>query len=111
MVNFSSTGNSGPQGLLQFNPAVRRSAAMVVIWLVIVNGFALVAFNRLNLAPDTAFRWMARAGITPPAQNWEIVDIQTAGILTGIWISLKKGIICAGKRVLPMWCFSRFIRF
>jgi len=76
-VNFSSTGNNGPQGLFQFNPAVRRSAAMVVIWLVIVNGFALVAFNRLNLAPDTAFRWIARAGITPPAQSWEIVDIHS----------------------------------
>ena len=56
MVNFSSTGNSRSQGLFQFNPDVRRSAAMVVVWLVIVNGFALVAFNRLNLAPDTAFR-------------------------------------------------------
>src|SRR3989339_937535 len=74
-VNFSSTGNSRPQGLFQFNPAVRRSAAMVVIWLLIVNGFALVPFNRLNLPPDTAFRCIARAGITPPAQSWEIVDI------------------------------------
>src|SRR3989339_1796101 len=75
MVTFSGVGGSRLQRLFQANPAMRRGVGMVVIWLIIVNGFALIAFNRLNLGPDNAFRWIARAGITPPARNWGIVDI------------------------------------
>ncbi|MCK7513280.1 MAG: hypothetical protein MZV70_60785 [Desulfobacterales bacterium] len=44
------------------HPPIRRSLAMVAVWLVIVNLFALLAFNRLNLAPDTAFEWMDPGG-------------------------------------------------
>lgn len=75
MVTFPGVGSDKHQGIFQSNPAMWRGIGMVVIWLLIVNCFALIAFNRLNLAPDTAFRWIARAGITPPARNWGIVDI------------------------------------
>ncbi len=31
---------------------------VVAVWLIVVNAFALIALNRLNLAPDTAYRWI-----------------------------------------------------
>lgn len=38
--------------------APRVTIAFVIVWLVVVNFFALFALNRLNLAPDTAYRWI-----------------------------------------------------
>ena len=75
MVTFSGVGGSTLQDVCQSNRAIWRGAGMVVIWLLIVNCFALVAFNRLNLAPDNAFEWMANGVIKQPAHNWRIVDI------------------------------------
>jgi len=48
---------------------------MAVLWLIIVNGFGLIALNRLNLAPDNAFEWMAKGLIKQPPQNWDIVSL------------------------------------
>jgi hypothetical protein len=56
-------------------PPIRCSLAMVAVWLVIVNLFALLAFNRLNLAPDTAFEWMSPGSVRPVEQNWDIIDL------------------------------------
>jgi Mannosyltransferase (PIG-V) len=57
-----------------FSPPVRQSVAMTAWWLVVVNVFALIAFNRLNLAPDTAFPWMA--GIIDPAKHsWDLINL------------------------------------
>jgi hypothetical protein len=50
------------------------SLAMVAVWLVIVNLFALLAFNRLN-RPDTAFEWMDSGSVTPVQQSWNIIDL------------------------------------
>ena len=56
-------------------PPIRRSLAMAALWLVIVNLFALLAFNRLNLAPDTAFEWMSPTSVRPVQQNWDIIEL------------------------------------
>jgi len=56
-------------------PPIRRSLAMVAVWLVIVNLFALLAFNRLNLAPDTAFDWMSPSTVAPVQQSWNPIEL------------------------------------
>lgn len=43
----------------KFQTPLRSSLAMVAAWLVVINLFALLAFNRLNLAPDTSMDWMS----------------------------------------------------
>lgn len=48
---------------------------MTVAWLLIVNLFALTAFNRLNLARDTAFDWMSEKSVRPVQQSWDIIDL------------------------------------
>lgn len=47
---------------------------MTAWWLVLVNIFALIAFNRLNLAPDLAFTWMADI-VDPAQQSWNLINL------------------------------------
>ncbi|MBV5318569.1 MAG: hypothetical protein JZU50_12260 [Desulfobulbaceae bacterium] len=56
---------------------VRRNLAMTAAWLVIINIFALLAFNRLNLAPDTAFEWMTPTAIGPVQQSWDLIALHS----------------------------------
>jgi len=56
-------------------PPIRRSLSMVAVWLVIVNLFALLAFNRLNLAPDTAFDWMTPGAVAQVQQSWDPIEL------------------------------------
>jgi Gpi18-like mannosyltransferase len=48
--------------------------AQVAVWLVIVNVFALMALNRLNIAPDTALEWMSPEDFKVK-QNWDIINL------------------------------------
>ena len=57
------------------SPAVRRSLGMGVVWLVVINLFALLAFNRLNLAPDTAFDWIPPDIAKAFPQSWNLIDL------------------------------------
>jgi hypothetical protein len=57
------------------SPETRRALAMAAVWLVIVNLYALTAFNRLNLAPDTAFDWMSPKTVRPVQQGWGLVEL------------------------------------
>lgn len=52
----------------------RQSLAMVAAWLVIINIFALLALNYLNLAPDTALGWMSPETFRPE-QSWSIINL------------------------------------
>ena len=52
-----------------------RALALTAAWLVIVNVFALLAFNRLNVTPDTAFEWMDPGSVTTVPQSWDIVGL------------------------------------
>jgi hypothetical protein len=54
---------------------VRRSLAIAAAWLVIINIFALLSFNRLNLAPDNALEWMSAQSVTPVHQSWDLIEI------------------------------------
>ncbi|MCU0560038.1 MAG: hypothetical protein MUD16_07575 [Desulfobacterales bacterium] len=55
-------------------PAVRQNLALVAAWLIIVNIFALIAFNRLNLGLDTAFEWIIPE-IYKINQSWDIIAL------------------------------------
>jgi hypothetical protein len=46
----------------------------VVLWIVIVNVFALAAANRFNLNPDTAYTWIAPQNF-PTSQSWDLVSL------------------------------------
>jgi hypothetical protein len=59
----------------ELDAPVRRSLAMVAAWLVVVNIFALLAFNRLNLAPDTSMEWMSPQTVAPVQPNWNVIDL------------------------------------
>ncbi len=58
-----------------FTPPVRRSLGIALVWLVIINIFALLAFNRLNLAPDTAFPWLALIPMDPLPKSWDLINL------------------------------------
>ena len=59
---------------LKTNASARRSLALVAAWLIIINIFALLALNRLNVAPDTALEWMSPS-IYKPEQSWNIINL------------------------------------
>lgn len=46
----------------------------VVIWLMVVNVFALAVHNRFNLNPDTAYTWITPRSF-PTSQSWDLVDL------------------------------------
>jgi len=56
------------------DPAIKRNLMLVGAWLIIVNIFALLALNRLNLRPDTAFEWMNKPFFRPK-QGWDVVAL------------------------------------
>lgn len=58
-----------------FSPAVRQSLATTLVWLVVINIFALLVLNRLNLAPDNAFSWLSLISGNTVQQNWNLVDL------------------------------------
>jgi hypothetical protein len=58
----------------QLTVITRRSLALVAVWLVIVNIFALMALNRLNIAPDTALEWMSPETYKV-RKSWNIIDL------------------------------------
>ncbi|MCK7467947.1 MAG: hypothetical protein MZU91_07355 [Desulfosudis oleivorans] len=61
------TARAETEGLCRHLSSTHRCGAALALaaaWLVIVNLFALMAFNRLNLAPDTAFEWMSAGTVT-----------------------------------------------
>jgi hypothetical protein len=56
------------------DPPVRQGFMLVAAWLIIVNIFALMALNRLNLELDTAFGWISPE-IYKVKQSWNIIDL------------------------------------
>ena len=54
---------------------LRRNLALVALWLAIINLFALLALNRLNVHIDTAFEWMSPAYFTPK-QSWNLIELR-----------------------------------
>lgn len=58
----------------RINLSEQRSICLVAAWLIIVNIFAMLALNRLNLKPDTALEWMSPETFKP-VQSWNIIDI------------------------------------
>lgn len=56
------------------NLALRRNLLLLAVWFLIINAFALIAQNRFNLTPDTAFDWM-KAEWFRPKPGWDLVDL------------------------------------
>jgi hypothetical protein len=75
VVTLTGVVRNKIQAIFLSTPEIRRAVVMALLWLVIVNGFGLIALNRLNLAPDNAFKWMGKGLIKPPPQNWDIVNL------------------------------------
>lgn len=77
MFGFSETVPAIRAAIPQFfPPSVRRSLALAGWWLVIVNIFALLAFNRLNLEPDNAFIWLYSI-LKPAEQSWDLITLHS----------------------------------
>jgi len=70
---FQSWGRSWQ--VSRMHPDLRRSLAMVAVWLVIINIFALLAFNRLNLSQDSAFEWITPHNVRVIPQSWDMVKL------------------------------------
>ena len=60
---------------MTLNNPVRQGILLAGAWLIIVNLFAVLAFNRLNLSPDTAFEWMTPQAIRHVPQSWDIIEL------------------------------------
>jgi hypothetical protein len=84
---------------LGFGPFIRRNLVLAAIWLVIVNAFALMALNRLNLAPDTAMEWM-HPEIYKPQQSWNIVHLHNRWDAYWYLDIAKNGYYLRGERGL-----------
>lgn len=48
----------------------------VLIWLIIVNVFALLSLNRLNLLSDTAYTWINPKEFSP-SRNWDLINLHS----------------------------------
>ncbi|MCX6763849.1 MAG: mannosyltransferase family protein [Candidatus Moranbacteria bacterium] len=53
---------------------MKKIILLVFVWLVVVNVFALVGFNRFNLNQDTAYQWMAWSDFSVKP-SWNIIDL------------------------------------
>ena len=56
------------------NRQLWRNAALVCFWLVVVNIFALISLNRLNLTPDRSFQWIDTRSCRPEPQ-WNPINL------------------------------------
>jgi len=52
---------------------MKRILGLFIVWFAIINLFGLVALNRLNVAPDTAYGWIDPIKTTV-RQSWNFLD-------------------------------------
>jgi Gpi18-like mannosyltransferase len=55
---------------------MKKVLGIVGMWLIAVNLFGLVALNRLNVAPDTAYPWIDPVKTTQ-TQSWNLLDLHS----------------------------------
>lgn len=53
-----------------------QSSRLVLIWLIIVNIFAVVALNRVTLTPDTAYSWIQPQDFFQQP-SWNVIDLHS----------------------------------
>lgn len=53
---------------------ILRNVLLVCIWLVVVNGYALLALNRLNVTADSAFPWI-NPKIFKTEHQWDLITL------------------------------------
>lgn len=51
------------------------AVTLVSAWLVVANLYALLAFNRFELLPDTALEWMSPQTVRPVTPDWDVVAL------------------------------------
>lgn len=76
-----------------------QGLAIAAVWLVVVNVFALMALNRLNLAPDTAFEWMSPETYKP-RQSWNLVHLHNRWDAYWYLDIAKNGYYLRGEKTL-----------
>lgn len=81
-----------------------RVLALFLVWWIIVQGFAMLAFNRFRLAqPDTAYAWTAQPSGFFPVQWHDFAEIHArwdSGFYT--WIA-KEGYTADNAAFLPLY--------
>jgi len=55
---------------------IKKVAKLVLVWLVVVNLFALIGLNRFNLKGDNAYKWIPVERYTQQ-QTWNIADLHS----------------------------------
>lgn len=55
---------------------MKQVILIVVVWLVVVNGFGLIALNRLALQPDQAYQWIDPATYRQP-RSWNPLSLHS----------------------------------
>lgn len=53
---------------------ILRNIFLVCIWLIVVNGYALLALNRLNVTADSAFPWI-NPKIFKTEHQWDLIAL------------------------------------
>jgi len=96
---------------LQLELLTRRSLLMAAVWLIIVNAFALIAFNRLNLAPDTAFEWMSAGTVRPVQPSWDIIELHNRWDAYWYLDIAQNGYYLRGDKDIANVVFFRSTRF
>lgn len=76
-----------------------QALAMAAVWLLVVNVFALMALNRLNLAPDTALEWMSPETYKP-RQSWDVVNLHNRWDAYWYLDIAKNGYYLRGEKTL-----------
>jgi hypothetical protein len=79
------------------NAPLWRSLALALSWLVIVNAFALLALNRINVRPDNAFEWMSPE-IFKARQSWDWVALHNRWDSYWFLDVAEKGYYLRGER-------------
>jgi Gpi18-like mannosyltransferase len=52
---------------------MKKTLLIVALWLLVINIFALTAFQRFNLAPDTAYSWISPTTLAD--KSWNMISL------------------------------------
>jgi len=55
---------------------MKKILLILILWVVVINLFALLALNRFNLKSDTAYNWID-VNQFRQTQNWNIVSLHS----------------------------------
>ncbi len=78
---------------------MKKILPIFLVWLVVVNVFALFSLNRFNLKADTAYQWIDPIK-TAQVKNWDIVAIHAHWDSWWYYSIAEKGYVYEGPKTL-----------